>query len=189
VLELMRQGIAPAGAVGQVVCANPDVDAGIIALAIDGRIYAANTAHVEKRGDAGRELIDGRHPSAVVAVLHNAIRPHRPLASLAAEIAMDVMLPEDHPDGWITFRKGIRLASGAVNAVDVNADGTVETIVTANPNFLKGSWSLGIGYETSVMRDAELIAVMLYEPYMVVDDGVLCTIDGQVELSVPIRIR
>ncbi len=187
VLALMRGGMAPAEAVEQVVRANPDVDAGIIALAADGRIHAANTALVAKRGDTGRALIDARESGAVVAVLHNAIHPHRPLASLAAEVAMDVMQPDDRPDGWITLHEGVRLAAGAVNAVEIDADGAVEAIVVADARFLSGCWSLGIGYETGVIRRAEQIAVMLYEPYMVVNDGVLRTIDGQTEFRIPVR--
>jgi hypothetical protein len=189
VLELVRRGASPEEAVDRVVVANPDVDAGIIALGADGRAHAANTAHVQKRGDAGRALIGSRAEGAVVAVLHNAIRPHRPIAALAAEVAMDVMKPEDRPDGWITFREGVRLIPGPANAVDVDANGAVKTIVVENPRFLKGIWSLGIGYETRVLRQAQTIAAMLYEPYMVVDGGRLQSIDGQSTLSVPIRMH
>ena len=101
---------------------------------------------------------------------------------------MDVMEPNDRPDGWITFRRGVLLARGPVNAVDVDAAGTVEAIIVENPKFLAGRWSLGIGYETRVITRAEPIAAMLYEPYMVVDGGILRTIDGQDTLSVPIRM-
>jgi hypothetical protein len=176
-------------AVERVVTSNPEVDAGIIALDFDGRLHAANTRLVEKRSDTGSALSGSLEKGAVAAVLHNAIRPHRPIAALAAEIAMDVMQPDDRPDGWITFREGIRLIRGPVNAVDVNTDGIVEAIIVENPKFLDGPWSLGIGYETKVIRRAQVIASMLYEPYMVVCDGILRKIDGQAELSVPIRSR
>ena len=189
VLALMQNGLGPEEAVGRVVAANPEVDAGIIALAPDGRLHAANTPHVARRGDAGEAVRGSREDGAVVAVLHNAIHPHRPLALLAAEVAMDVMQPEDRPDGWITFKEGVRLAPGPANAVDVGADGAVETIIVENPKFLDGRWSLGIGYETRVMRGAKPVAVVLYEPYMVVEAGELRTIDGQTSLSVPIRSR
>lgn len=187
VLDLMRLGLAPEAAVERVVALNPEVDAGIIALGRDGGLHAANTADVEARGDTGRALI--RREDAAVAVLHNAIHPHRPLATLAAEVAIDVMLPEDRPDGFITFVEGIALAPGVVNAVDVGDDGTVKRIVIRNRKFLAGRWSLGIGYQTRVRRGTEPIGVVLYEPYMVVDDGRLASIDGQAWLSVPIRSR
>lgn len=187
VLGLMRGGVAPDGAVGQVVRANPEVDAGVLAITPDGRIGAANTAHVEKRGDAGKALLGSWEEGAIVAVLHNAIHPHRPIAALATEVAMDVMRPSDRPDDWITFNEGVALSFGSSNAVVVNGSGAVTAIVVDNPNFLTGQWSLGIGYQTPVQRESDPIAIMLYEPYMVVSDGRLRTIDGQESLSIPVR--
>jgi hypothetical protein len=187
VLQLMRHGHRPFDAVGCVIAANPDVDAGIIALSVDGNIHAANTPNVGKRSDAGRAMIGSAAEGAAVAVLHNAIRPHRPIAALAAEIAMDVMRPSDRPDGWITFRKGTRALSGQANSVSIGADGFVETIIVANPKFLAGRWNFGIGYEAPVVMATEVVAAMLYEPYMVLQDGLLFTIDGRAELAVPIR--
>jgi hypothetical protein len=187
VLALMRRGDRPADAVGSVIAANPDVDAGIIALSIDGGLHAADTASVGRRGDAGRAMIGSAAEGAAVAVLHNAIRPHMPIAALAAEITMDVMRPPDRPDGWITFREGTRAVPGFVNSVSVGADGLVEAIAVQNPKFLAGRWSFGIGYEARVVSTTGLVAAMLYEPYMVLEDGRLSTIDGRAELAVPIR--
>jgi hypothetical protein len=188
VLKLMQQGFDPQTAVERVVNANPEVDAGIIAVTVNGLLHAANTAHVERRGDARRAVLRSERSDVIAAVLHNSIRPHRALAILAAEVALDVMEPDDDPDGWIVFRQGARLAHGPMNAVEVDAAGTVEAIIVESQKFLKGHWSLGIGYETSVLTRAKPIAAMLYEPYMVVDDGILRTIDGQDTLSVPIRM-
>lgn len=187
VLQLMRSGHRPVEAVGHVIAANPDGDAGIIALSLDGSMHAADTPSVGRRGDSGRAIIGSAAEGAAVAVLHNAIRPYRPIAALAAEIAMDVMRPSDRPDGWITFREGARAVSGRANSVSIGADGLVETIIVANPKFLAGRWNFGIGYEAPVVRATEVVAAMLYEPYMVLQDGRLSTIDGQAELTVPIR--
>jgi hypothetical protein len=187
VLSLMRSGRSPEKAVEHVVAANPDIDAGMIALSLDGHAFAANTVCVQKRRDIGRAAIGLLEQGAQVIVLHNAIRPHRPIAALASEIAMDVMQPDDRPDGWITFRAGIPLVLGAMNAVGVNSDGVVEAVIVENHRLLAGPQSLGIGFEAPVLRHAEAIGVTLYEPYMVVADGRLQTVDGQSELSVPIR--
>jgi hypothetical protein len=189
VLNLMRRGSSPFDAVDAVVRANPEVDAGIVALAIDGRMHFADTPYVQRRGDVGRAMIGGPDQGAAVAVLHNAIRPHRPIATLAAEVAMDIMLPEDREDAWITFRRGTPLIAGTANAVNVADDGAVASITVDNPKFLVGLWSLGIGYETQVFRTKEAPAVMLYEPYMIIQSGRLQTIDGQAQLTVPIQLR
>jgi hypothetical protein len=188
VLDLMNRGLTPEQAVERVV-AKSGCRRRNHCPHTGRQLHAANTAHVERRADAGRKLLGSREEGATVAVLHNAIHPCRPLALLAAEVAMDAMQPKDHPDGWITFREGVRLTAGPANAVHLNTSGAVESIVVENPRFLEGRWSLGIGYETGVLSRSKLIATMLYEPYMVVDGGKLCTIDGGVTLSVPIRMR
>jgi hypothetical protein len=187
VLERMRGGEAPADAVRRVTAANPDVDAGLIALAIDGSIAAADTSSVARRGDTGRAMIGSASEGAAVAVLHNAIRPHRPIAALAAEIAMDILKPSDRCDGWITFRKGARALPGLANSVSVGADGLVDSITVENPRLLVGRWNFGIGYETPVVAANGAVAALVYEPYMVLEDGRLSTIDGCAELAVPIR--
>jgi hypothetical protein len=63
-----------------------------------------------------------------------------------------------------------------------------EAIVVDNPKFLEAHCSLGVGYQTKVLTRAGPIGAMVYEPYMVVDGGMLSTIDGQDTLSVPIRM-
>jgi hypothetical protein len=60
--------------------------------------------------------------------------------------------------------------------------------VVDNPIFLEGNCSLGVGYQTKVLTRAVPIGAMVYEPHMVVDGGMLSTIDGQDTLSVPIRM-
>jgi len=187
VLKLMCAGALPQVAVRQVVDANPDIDAGIIALDVDGNIFASNTRHVALRGDAGRAQLGSRELGATVAVLHNAIYPHQPLASLAAHVAMDTMHPNDKPDASIDFTAGIPLVHGPTNAVEVNDEGTVTRIHVENPKFLIGTWSIGIGYRTAAIRRSNPYAVMLYEPYMVVSKGRLQSADGQQSLSVPVR--
>jgi hypothetical protein len=188
VLERMRGGASPAEAVEEVIAANPDADAGIIAIAIDGRVHAADAPRLFKRKDRGNAMIGSRAEGAVAAVLHNGIEPHQPIATLASAVAMDVMQPPDRPDGWIIFRQGVEIALGGVNAVEIDIHGTVERIIVDDRKFLAGPWSLGVGYEVDVRRGPNVIGSMLYEPYMFVDGGHLRTADGLSELSVPVRL-
>ena len=103
---------------------------------------------------------------------------------------MDVLKPPDRCDGWITFREGARAVSGSTNSVSIGADGVVDAITVDNPRLLVGRWNLGIGYETPVVdANGDVAAAMLYEPYMIIEDGRLTTIDGRSELAVPIRTR
>jgi hypothetical protein len=185
-LELMRSGYSAADAVGRVITANPNADAGMIALSVGGDFGVADSPSVGKRGDAGRAQL-GSAANGTAAVLHNAILPHRPIAALAAEVAIDVMRPPDRPIDWITFRAGARVAAGAANSVLIDDRGVVQGIVVENPRLLVGNWSFGIGYEAQVVSANQVVAAMLYEPYMILNDGRLATIDGRAELAAPVR--
>lgn len=185
-LELMRRGCSAADAVGRVIAANPNADAGMIALSLNGDFGLADAPSVGKRGDAGRAQA-GSATTAAAAVLHNAILPHRPIATLAAEVAIDVMRPPDRPTRWITLRAGARVAAGPANAVLIDANGVVVEIVVENSQFLVGRWSFGIGHETRVVAANKVVGAMLYEPYMILMDGRLATVDGCEELAAPIR--
>ncbi|MBT9290935.1 DUF6963 family protein [Prosthecodimorpha staleyi] len=187
VLDRLRQGTSAERAVDEVLRANPLADAGVIALTVDGDLHAADTDYVARRGDSGRAIVGSRATGAVVGVLHNSIHPYRPLAALAAEVALDVMQPADRVDGWITIRAGAVLRAGTENAVEIDQDGLVEAIVVEDHRFLTGAWSVGLGYQTLVVRAGAPIGTMLLEPYMVVRDGRVLTVDGRPEQSVPIR--
>jgi hypothetical protein len=187
VLGLMSSGLSPEAAVERVLEQNPDVDAGFIALAIDGRMHLADTAYVRERGDRGSRLVTLPDASATVGVIHNAILPHRPLAMLATEVALDIMAPRDRPTGWITLGRGVPLMPGEQNSVHVDESGLVHRIVVANPALLIGRCDLGVGFETPVINRQGPFAVTLYEPYLVSRDGVIQSVDGRAELAVPIR--
>lgn len=187
VLALMRDGVGVEAAVRQVLAANPLADAGIVALSADGDIVAADTDYVARRGDSGRAVIGSRAAGAVVGVLHNSIHPARPIATLATEVALDVMQPQDRIDGWITLRAGTRLRAGHANAVEITRTDCVDMIVVEDHRFLEGGWSVGLGYETPVIRENVRVGTMLHEPYMVVRDGCVLTIDGERYLRIPIR--
>ena len=188
VLALMRAGASPAAAIRRVVAANPEADAGLIALDRQGRLGLGDTPHVAKRGDRGRARLLSPCGRAGVAVLHNAILPHRPLAKLAAEMALDAMLPPDRVEGWITVAAGARLVpAGAGCWLEVDAAGQVTLIGVDRPHLLRGRWSFGVGHEPELRRDGRRIGSVLYEPYMIIEDGVLRSADGQNSLRLPIR--
>lgn len=187
VIELMASGLTPEEAVERVTSGNPGADAGIIAVSVTGAIHLADTRHVRRRQDIGRHLLRDPASGAVVGVLHNSIMPVRPLASLAAEVALDVMAPLDEPTGWITLAKGVPVTLGSRNALVLGASGIVRQIVVEDDKFMSGEWGLGIGQETQIVMGDQSSAVMLYEPYMVVRDGQLVSIDGAESIVVPIR--
>lgn len=187
ILSLMAAGLSPEEATESIVRANPAADAGFIALAVDGRLHLSDTPYVRRRGDLGRAFLSNAEGTVRVGVLHNAILPHRSLAGLAAEIALDTMVPADRPTGWITLAKGTPLSSASENALLVDGDGVVTRLVVDNPSLLAGEWNLGMGFETRVLDGRGSVAVLLYEPYMVARNGRLESADGRDQVTLPVR--
>ena len=99
------------------------------------------------------------------------------------------MRPFDRRVDWINVRAGARVAAGAAKSVLTGGCGVVQGIVVENLQLLVGSWNFGIGFEAQVVSANQVVAAMLYEPYMVLNDGRLAIIDGCAGLTVPVRNR
>ncbi len=179
---------APEAAQGE-LARNPDADAGIIALDSKGRIFAGNTELVERRSDTGRALLRGRDGDSAVAVLHNAIHPHGPLAQLAAAIALDVIAPLDRADLWVRLEAGTPVELGVENAVLVD-DANVARRVTVTER----KWLLGhrqgavIGFAAAVRRGDELMGHATVEPYGVVEAGRIVSLSGAAQIDLGVRL-
>ncbi|GEO42888.1 hypothetical protein SAE02_70360 [Skermanella aerolata] len=190
VLALMRSGLGPAEAVEQVLAENPTVDGGIIAISVDGRIHAADTAYVAMFHDAGKAVLHSAFdPGITVAVLHNAIRPWRGLGLVVAETVLDVMDPPDAADREVHLVSGIPVVSGPGNSIHVDESGAAIRLTVSNRKFLTGEWHLGLGPHASIVVANRNVGVALYEPYLVLSDGYLRSVDGVDEFELPVRCR
>jgi len=186
VLDLMGSGCSPKDAVDQVLESNPEADAGLIAGNLGGRLYSRNSSRVAERpdlGHAGRVVGD-----VAVEVLHNAIHPVMPLADLAAEIALDVMLRRFEPDGEVTLRAGTPVVLGEKNRVLVDEDLVVLEVQSNDPRIIAGSWNCAAVYLGScVVKSGAEIGVTLSEPNIILEDGRLVTMSGQTEMRIGYR--
>ncbi len=72
------------------------------------RFAREDTAYVARFPDRGEAMLGPSQNGCVVAVLHNAIRPHRSLAMLVAEVALDRMDPPDVADDSLRLNPGCR---------------------------------------------------------------------------------
>lgn len=187
VLELMRAGVAPKEAVDRVLDANPGADAGLIAGSLGGGgLFARNSARVLTRPDLGQAMrVVG---DTAVAVLHNAIHPVAPLADLAAEVALDIMLRRDDADGEIVVRAGTPVVAGPDDRVLVNANLEAVQIQTSDARLASGRWNCAAIYlGARVVRDGRILGTTLVEPNMIVEDGKLVSMSGQHEVRIGIR--
>lgn len=188
VLEHLRAGHAPQSAVDLVLDANANADAGIIAGALAGGVYARNSTRVAGRPDLGhaRRTLDG----ASVEVLHNAIYPVAALADLAAEIALDVMLRRLAPDGEIKLRAGTPVVAGRENRVLVDGALLAVEIQTTDVRLVDGCWNCAAVYlGARVVCEGTELGTTLTEPNMVVENGRLVSMSGQHEVRIGYRKR
>lgn len=186
VLDLIEAGTAPSIAMSTVLAEAPDADAGFLVLTADRKMFAMNSANIALRSDTGLCILDDPIIGMGAGVIHNAILPSKPLASLAAEIALDHMHPADAADGFVQFRAGTILSLADTNYVEIDKNNIVRRIFVDTPSILENSRSIGLGHNVAVFGPQGTTGHMTYEPFLVVIDGILSTIDGMSALSVPI---
>lgn len=188
VLARMAAGAAPDAAVAAVLAANPSSDAGLIAIGRDGAIGLGNTAYLEGFPDLGRSLMrSAADPAVAVAVLHNAIAPHASLAALVAELALGAMDGVLAADGALSIEAGIPVRTAPTCTLHVDAGsravGIDLVVATAVPFRL----SAGYGPGAPVRRDGTVIGFACEEPYLVVENGRLVSINGASSATVGLR--
>lgn len=186
VLELIKDGLAPQHALGAVLEENPNADVGFLMLSIEHGLYAANNDCVTKRLDQGLIIRQDKERKFGTGVIHNAIEPHKAIAHLAVEVAIDYMFPNDLADQKILFCEGTPLKIAESVSVVVDAECVVREIHVTNTNYVSGTAHIGLGFEVPVFKSGHQIGRMKYEPFMEVVDGVLVLIDGYDTLSVSI---
>jgi hypothetical protein len=189
VLDRMARGQSAPDAAQAELERNPDADAGIIALDCERRIFAGHTELVARRPDIGRAVVRAPGRAAAVAVLHNAIHPHTPLAALAAAVALDIMDPADRADLRVRLEAGTPVELGAENCVFVDR-ANVATAVTVT----QASWLAGrrdgavVSFAAAVRRGQELLGYATAEPYGVVESGRIVSLSGAESAELGVRL-
>ncbi len=186
VLREMKAGADPQSAVDQVIATCPDMDAGFLACSFDGRMGMGSTPAVMMRGDLGSGLLEVRSETKRVASIHNAIHPHRLISTVANEIALDTMTLPETPVAWIRVTSGVALHFGPNAQVQVGSNGSADRLVHPNEAYLKGEWSIGLGDRVAVLADGRTIGWLGYEPFMIVADGRVQSVDGQKAIDIPV---
>jgi hypothetical protein len=188
VLEALREGHSVQAAVDSLLAANPEIDAGLIALDRTGTLYARNSDRVERRPDLGRARREDADAGAAVEVLHNAILPGPSIAALAAETALQSMTARWQPDGWILVEAGVPLERGEESAVLVDAELRASKVFTTDASLL-GPRANGaaIYLGSAVLREGLCIGQTVTEPNVTVEDGRIHSLSGQRSVRVGYR--
>ena len=188
VLQRLCGGCSPAQAIDAELSRNPQADAGLIAVDIQGRIQLANSAFVAKRPDLGSALLEDREIGATVGVLHNAIHPHGGLATLAASVALDQIAPLDHCDFEVELASGLLLELGEENCIHLDSELRVERLTVTEKCWFAPKWhGAAISFAAAVRRDGLLVGSATSEPYCTAMDGRLLSFSGQDRVFIAVR--
>lgn len=179
-LEGLRAGLSAEAAVARVLAANPEADAGLLAVDLKGGVASRNSARVERRYDLGHARRESKTHGAVVEVLQNSIRPFPSLAALAAEIAIDVMVGEAPAIGAFVVNAGMSVELGPEALIEIDANDVARRLVTTDPLVMRGAHICAPIYAGSpVYRAGKLIGYSRLEPIVELKDARLVSLIGQ----------
>jgi hypothetical protein len=184
-LEGLRAGLSAEAAIAQVLDANPESDAGLLAVDLKGGVAAGNSARVKRRHDLGLAFRENKAHGARVAVLQNSIRPFPSLADLIADIALDVMVGEPATIGTIVVNAGMAITLGPEAMIEVDASSVATRLVTTDPLVMTGTHICAPIYAGSpIYRASRIIVYSHLEPIIEFKDARIVSLIGQASLRI-----
>ena len=186
-LRRLKSGADVVSAVDAVIAENPGADFGLIAVHLGGGIHARNSERVDARPDIGGAVRRCGDATAV-AVLHNAIFPVAGIASVAADVVMEMMRPARAPDFWIQAAAGTPVVLGEAESIAVDSDLRVVEVRTTDASLLSGRREgAAIYLGSEVRQNGRRLGYTATEPYVVLENGMIESLSGQSELKVGCR--
>lgn len=186
ILEAMRRGSSPQRAVDDVIDETPEFDAGFIALSAQGAFGIGNMPSVLRRSDQGAVQSSCSETGSAAAAIHNAIQPHKAIGLLACETVLDAMRLRGTAQSTITLKAGLHLSYGAAPEIHVDIAGFVIGIDHPDARDLQNEKSFGMGDRVCVKQDGRVIGWLAQEPFMVVRNNKIVTLDGKTSLDLPV---
>ena len=185
VLDRMMRGASVVGAVDAVLEENRQADVGLIGIDVHGNVHARNTGRVADRIDGGSAEHRSDAPGPSISILHNAVLPVAGIAMMAVDVAVETMRPAWSPEFWIEANAGTRVVLGESNSVRVDSDLRVLAITTTDSSLLQGRRDGSLIYIGShVWQGGKRLGYTVFEPYIVLVDGVIESLIGQRSLRV-----
>lgn len=186
VLDAMRRGSSAQNAIDGLIKSHPSFDSGFIALKTNGELGLGNMPSVLRLSHQGATISECSETGAMVATLHNAIQPSKAIAILASEIVLDEIRQRNSRVLHITASAGMELSFG--DWPEIHVDDNFQAIRFTHPSAqtLKAETSFGMGDRVKVVQHGILFGWLGQEPFMVVSNGTIMTLDGKPEIQLPV---
>ena len=177
VLHLLADKATPQQAVDQVLLANPEADAGLLALSADGRIGFGNTQRVSRRTDLGQGLLVG--DATAFAFLHNSIYASDDLPAalssvLASALAQKTGLQPQPLYEILHLTASVHMVASDTDAVHVDAQWGIVRVDTADPFLRTARQQITLLYlGTPVLQHGLVVGHLASEVFSQVDAGAI----------------
>lgn len=170
VLARLAAGEHPQLAVDALLAANPEIDAGLIALDVHGRLGYGNSTRVERRGDLGqfhRESGDFR-----LAFLHNSIAAHGDLTADVADLAWASLVDVPGNCHIVHLKAAVAVRAADRDRVHIDADGTIVALDSTDPFVPTAERRVTVIYlGAEVWQDGQRVGTVASELYANVATG------------------
>jgi len=172
VLAHIAAGNSPQGAVDAVLDANPGIDAGLIALAADGRLGFGDVRRVRTRADYGRCSRDNGRSR--IALVHNSIYSHVPLAEILVDLAWSCLTGGPTAARFLYVRKALPIRASDRDRIHVTEKGEIVAVDSANPSLpFANRRTTAIYLGSQVWQDGRHVGEVLTELITEVVNGVV----------------
>lgn len=188
VMRLMEEGLGAREAVDQVMDANLEVDAGLIAVSADGTIAMRNSRRVDRRPDYGHARGEDVPSGAVVETILNEIHPPQAVAQLVVNVALETMTDSREPDFEVLVRSGLPVEYSDELVLEVDAEHVVTRATTDVREHLSGDvWAVIPYIHSRVVQNGRILGYTIDEPLAHLMDGVIQSVSLQEEMAIRVK--
>lgn len=176
VLRRLEKGEMPQDAVEAVLDANPESDAGLMAIDQYGRIGWGNSQRVSRRADLGsfNRVMDDRR----LAILHNSIHFMRATEQIVGTLAWNCLSGQTGRYSFLSLKKGALVRLATCDRLHLDAQGKISLIETADWQVARMSGRATVVYlGTQVWQAGHLLGHVVSELMAEVSGG---TVQGNV---------
>lgn len=188
VLAAMERGSAPQEAIDEVVAAHPGYDAGFVAVSVDGALGLGNMPGVHRLMNRGALVQQSDDTRVGVATLHNAIHPNKAIAPLANEVVLDEIQQRTTKVQTMSLAAGTNLRPGESAEIHIGKNFKIERATHPFAPTTSSETSFGVGDRVRVFQFGKPIGWLGREPFMIVRNGVIESLDGEREIHVPVLL-
>jgi len=188
VFDLMKKSMSASEAVNSIIDKYPQIDAGVVAVDVNGDVAYRSSERVRNRPDILEIKREDLEVDCKVAIILNEIYPKEAAIAAAAK-CMQIMTGEREPDAEITIRAGLKVTLADEDSVLIDDNLEVQSIMATDATIFEGKRGGTVpNLNAKVLKGSQIIGYTISEPIFLFSDGVILDSLGKKEFKVPIKL-